>query len=371
MRGVPGEVDTATDNRSGALPTGLADLARLAFPPTSLPNDPIPRHARDTLWARLLPQIDQLAIAVCRRSHPSLRCDGPGQCHHLWCEAAQEYLMGELFDPQRPKSLAVRIARQPDANDSAVTGWVAGVGNNLWTETRRALLRTRNLPQRVDVWLSESPHRPCLQALLDEALGDDEAMLASVGPTTIAAWAEAFAADAVQWSSRFPDCDRILRHLSHHATTTELDQFDEHQRNAAHAAVLRVQSTFERYDEAACVWCGGQPGLTPEARVVAAQQALDNLDDADVVALVKAGNAIVDADRCAVVAGPHRAGRILLFADPPRNAVVDDTQRRPPWFTRFVLAPRRWFLEGQLAGDAIERFPDHQSGDVTGVDDDD
>jgi len=324
-----------------------------------------------------------MAIEVCKSSHRSLVCSGPGLCHHLWCERAQELIMTELFNPDRPKSLARRVAAHPDATDEDVSRWVALLGSSLWSETRRALLRDRELQQRVDMWIKDSPHRSCLQEILDDALGADAQLLASLGPTTIDAWAEAFAADAVQWATEFPDCDRVLRHLGRDDTEHPLDRLGSSDVIRAHQTVLRVERAFTDYDEAACSRCGGHPALDPSERVAAAQVVLDDLPSDMVDRLVQSGSVTTGDGTEDVAVVPHRAGLVLLLADPPPGLTRDDAHRRPPWFRRFVLEPRRHFLEGRPSGTHIERVAepaaedepnsstDTGSTDDTGTDGDD
>ena len=354
---VAGTGSTSSGDTEHRTADGLADLVRRAFLPQSPATARQRRSAIDELWTRLAPAVDAMSMRVCRSSHPSLRCAGPGRCHQIWCERAQEYLVGELLNPERPRSLARRIADDPKATDEEVAHWVADLDGALWSEIRRALLRDRSLNQRVDVWLRDSPHRACLQELLDEELGDDHALLATFGPTTIRDWAEAFAVDAVQWSADFPDCNRVLRFLGRKDHGRALNRVGERDLARAHVAVRRVESAFRNYDEAACIRCGGQPKLDAAARVATAQIALDAMPDADRDAMVNAGNALIDDEgRTQVVEG--RAGRILLFVDPPRTATVADGERTPPWFTRFVLEPRTSFLEGRPAGAAINSLVD-------------
>lgn len=277
--------------------------------------------------------------------------------------------MTELFKPDRPKSLARRIATNPDATDGDITRWVADLTKGLWTEVRRALLRDFQLNQRVDQWVRESPHRECLQTILEDELADDLDLLATFGPATIEAWAEAFAVDAVQWSGDFPVCDRVLRHLGHDEAGSPLDRIRDADLARAQAAVMRIDRAFTGYDEAACTECGGLPRVDRRTRMIAAQTALDRMDGAAVEEMIRSGNA-VRINGVVSVNGDRRAGRILLFAEPPSSATVDDERRRPPWFTRFVLEPRSRFFEGRPVGIAVDRIADGRQDHEPGTTDD-
>lgn len=338
-----GGLGPANDRPLPPTPTGLADLVRTAFaaePPVSFAAQ---RSARDELWRRLQPQVDSMCIRVCRRSHPSLQCAGPGQCTHHWCDTARDYLVRELFNPSRPRSLSHQIAARPEATDEDVTRWVATKGTGLWTETRRALLLSWGLQQRVDRWIDESPHRECLQTVLNSEIGGLRDLLHDLGvATAIDDWVEAFAVDAVQWADEFPDCDRVLRFLARADQEGFLEEADDRRRAELRQLVLGVEAAFRSFDEAICTECGGQPRLDEEARRALAQQSLVGLTEDQLLRLTEAG-IVTMLDGTAVVV-PGRAGRILLFVDPPPTALLADDERRPPWFQRFVLEPRTKFL---------------------------
>lgn len=325
---------------------GVSALARLAYVDSELPTR-VRSTAADRLWVMIQPEVDKKAKRICADSQLDHYCQGPSECMNGFCSAAQDECFHRLFTPTLRDSIPALVAKDPELTDDLVWRRVHALGNGLWTAAQRRILRLNELPQRIDMWLKDSPHSGCVQTTIDDATTDDRELWDHYAMATDARhWLMALSFDAIHENLESPDAARVVRYLSTRGTSVNsaVEQLapTDTDRRRLNEVVRRVDQALSNLNEHACTVCGGYPQLTPDQRDATALAEVASSASDVVDMLTEAGLVQVSVDGSPVVAD-GAAGKVLLAT---RFATHHLTKLgEPTWFERFIEGPRALFAQ--------------------------
>ncbi|WP_208029698.1 hypothetical protein [Rhabdothermincola sediminis] len=273
------------------------------------------RAIRAVLAERWRPLLTPCARKLCSKSSGLAPCRYPA-CDRGWCDEfvglALTWLLGR--DGGQPGT-AVEAACDPATTQDDLRALVSGrSAQPRWEDVQRSRHRTMGLPQRVDAFLRQCPHRDCFQHQLDEVLaGHGEARDAGA-PAGLVSWAKALFFDACQSAADRIDHDRVARYLARDGA-----EFKETLgRSSELPAPLRdlidaVDEGMQTMNEHRCLVC-----LPADERLAAARELI--------------GRARPDADPAQVT----EANAVAVAAAAWRVLGLE-----PMWYDRYIEATRQ------------------------------
>ncbi|MEJ5256130.1 MAG: hypothetical protein WHS89_12340 [Acidimicrobiales bacterium] len=308
-------------------------------------NDPDRRRdVRRVLLERWRPLLTRPARELCSRSSALEPCRFP-DCDRGWCAAFVETVFDALVGREDcPGGTAIDAARAPDANQETLRQLVARTQAR-WEEVQRVRQRAMGLPQRVDAFLRQSPHRACFQAQLDAVLAATPEVRRLEIPTDLLVWAKALFFDACQLSNREIDHRRVARFVARHSAELHRALDTDEPMEAIGALVDAVDACFRTMNEHHCLICrspGERLQVTRELLRRVAREASSDL-------LTVVDPALVTEDNCVEVAATcwQRLGG------------------EPPWYDRYIAATRQ-ANRTQETTDLSEK-PDDADGAVPAI----
>ncbi|WP_334142936.1 hypothetical protein [Rhabdothermincola sp.] len=178
--------------------------------------DPERRLAiRAVLGERWRPLLTRRARELCCQSSRLESCRYPA-CDHGWCDEFVELTLTRLLGRDGGRSgTAVEAACNPATTQDDLRALVGRQSSDFkWEDVQRARQRTMGLPQRVDVFLRQCPHRECFQRQLDAVLAGHGHPCCAGAPTELLSWAKALFFDACQPAAERIDHERVARYLA-------------------------------------------------------------------------------------------------------------------------------------------------------------
>lgn len=178
--------------------------------------DPERRRAiRAVLAERWRPLLTRRARELCCDSSGLESCRYPA-CDRGWCDEFVGLALTRLLgrDGGRPGT-AVEAASDPATTQDDLRALVGRrSAQPKWEDVQRARQRTMGLPQRVDVFLRQCPHRDCFQHQLDAVLAGHGDPGCAGAPAGLLPWAKALFFDACQPAAERIDHERVARYLA-------------------------------------------------------------------------------------------------------------------------------------------------------------